>query len=64
MRDQDGLFEAKPGAPKRQAQAMGRRLLLRGEDDARGEWRLPAACHNFRKIFRHTGTTGLAPAIA
>ncbi|GAA2275774.1 hypothetical protein GCM10010430_72060 [Kitasatospora cystarginea] len=38
----------------------GRRLLLRGEDGARGEWRLLAACHNLRKIFRHTGTTGLA----
>ena len=38
----------------------GRQLLLRGEDGARGEWRLLAACHNLRKIFRHTGTTGLA----
>ncbi|WP_457034147.1 transposase [Kitasatospora sp. P5_F3] len=37
-----------------------RQLLLRGEDGARGEWRLLAACHNLRKIFRHTGTTGLA----
>ncbi|MYW16931.1 IS1182 family transposase, partial [Streptomyces sp. SID2955] len=34
----------------------GRQLLLRGEDGARGEWRLLAAC---RKIFRHAGTTGL-----
>ncbi|KJY41481.1 transposase [Streptomyces sp. NRRL B-1568] len=42
----------------------GRRLLLRGEDAARGEWRLLAACHNFRKIFRHTATAGLAAAIA
>ncbi|WP_330323627.1 transposase [Streptomyces pseudovenezuelae] len=42
----------------------GRRLLLRGEDGARGEWRLLAACHNFRKIFRHAGSTGLAAAIA
>lgn len=42
----------------------GRRLLLRGEDGARGEWRLLAACHNFRKIFRHSGSTGLAAAIA
>ncbi|MBT2607186.1 IS1182 family transposase [Streptomyces sp. ISL-87] len=40
----------------------GRRLMLRGEDGARGEWRLLAACHNFRKIFRHTATTGLAAA--
>jgi transposase len=38
----------------------GRQLLLRGEDGARGEWRLLAACHNLRKIFRHTGTAGLA----
>ncbi|MFF5129321.1 IS1182 family transposase [Streptomyces syringium] len=42
----------------------GRRLLLRGADGARGEWRLLAACHNFRKIFRHVGTAGLAAAIA
>ena len=38
----------------------GRRLLLRGEDGARGEWRLLAACHNLRKIFRHAGTAGIA----
>jgi transposase len=38
----------------------GRQLLLRGEDGARGEWRLLAACHNLRKIFRHTGSAGLA----
>lgn len=38
----------------------GRQLLLRGEDGARGEWRLPAACHNLRKVFRNAGTTGLA----
>jgi transposase len=42
----------------------GRRLLLRGEHGARGEWRLLAACHNLRKIFRHAGTTGLATARA
>ncbi|MFJ2778153.1 IS1182 family transposase [Kitasatospora sp. NPDC087315] len=42
----------------------GRQLLLRGEDGARAEWRLLAACHNLRKIFRHTGTTALASAIA
>jgi hypothetical protein len=42
----------------------GRQLLLRGEDGARGEWRLLAACHNFRKAFRHIGTAGLAAAIA
>ncbi|WP_079161861.1 IS1182 family transposase [Streptomyces fodineus] len=38
----------------------GRQLLLRGEDGARGEWRLLAACHNLRKVFRHAGTTALA----
>jgi len=38
----------------------GRRFHLRGEDGARGEWRLLAACHNLRKIFRHAGTAGLA----
>ncbi|MYV50165.1 hypothetical protein GT031_32650 [Streptomyces sp. SID2888] len=42
----------------------GRQLLLRGEDGARGEWRLLAACHNFRKAFRHAGTAGLAAANA
>jgi transposase len=42
----------------------GRQLLLRGEAGARGEWRLLAACHNFRKIFRHTGPAGLAAALA
>jgi hypothetical protein len=42
----------------------GRQLLLRGEDGARGEWRLLAACHNFRKAFRHVGTAGLATATA
>ncbi len=38
----------------------GRQLLLRGQEGACGEWRLLAACHNFRKAFRHAGTTGLA----
>ncbi|MGI5517457.1 transposase [Streptomyces sp. CA-106131] len=37
----------------------GRRLLMRGENGARGEWRLLAACHNLSKIFRHAGTAGL-----
>ncbi|WP_280885962.1 IS1182 family transposase [Streptomyces sp. LBL] len=41
----------------------GRQLQLRGEDGARGEWRLLAACHNLRKIFRHAGSAGLAAAI-
>ncbi|MER5804256.1 transposase [Streptomyces mirabilis] len=38
----------------------GHRLLPRGEDGARGEWRLLAACHNLRKIVRHAGLTALA----
>jgi hypothetical protein len=42
----------------------GRELLLRGERGARGEWRLLAACHNLRKIFRRVGTVGLAAARA
>jgi transposase len=40
----------------------GRKLLLRGETGARGEWRLLAACHNLLKVFRHAGTAGLAAA--
>ncbi|MFJ8763117.1 IS1182 family transposase [Streptomyces cyaneofuscatus] len=39
---------------------QGRQLLLRGEDGARGEWRLLAACHNLRKIFQLAGTARLA----
>ena len=42
----------------------GRELLLRGQDGARGEWRLLPARHNLRKIFRYAGTTGLATARA
>jgi transposase len=37
----------------------GRQLLLRGENSVRGEWRLLAACHNFRKAFRYAGSAGL-----
>jgi transposase len=40
----------------------GRRLLLRGIDGARGEWRMLSACHNLLKVFRHTATVGLATA--
>jgi len=29
------------------------RLLLRGHDHARAEWRLLAACHNLRKLFSY-----------
>lgn len=43
----------------------GKRLLLRGQDLARGEWRLLAGCHNFRKLFGRLGTAGrLATALA
>lgn len=37
----------------------GRHLLLRGQNGARAEWRLLAACHNLRKVFGHIGLTGL-----
>ena len=35
-------------------------LLLRGFEQARGEWLLLAACHNLRKLHGHIGATGLA----
>jgi len=35
-------------------------LLLRGIDDARGEWLLLAACHNLRKLHGVVGVSGLA----
>lgn len=35
-------------------------LLLRGYDQARGEWLLLAACHNLRKLHGHIGVTGLS----
>lgn len=34
-------------------------LLLRGLDQARGEWLLLAACHNLRKLHGHIGVSGL-----
>ncbi len=37
-----------------------KQLLLRGLNQARGEWLLLATCHNLRKLHRHIGTTGLA----
>ena len=36
------------------------RLLLRGRDTARSEWRLLAACHNLRKLFVYTARGELA----
>ena len=35
-------------------------LLLRGLDQARGEWLLLAACHNLRKLHGHIGISGVA----
>ena len=35
-------------------------LLLRGLDQARGEWLLLAACHNLRKLHGVVGVSGLA----
>jgi hypothetical protein len=37
------------------------RLLLRGLEPARAEWRLLAACHNLRKLFNWHVETGLMP---
>ena len=34
-------------------------LLLRGLDQAKGEWLLLAACHNLRKLHASIGLTGL-----
>ena len=48
------------------ATLQGKHVLLRGLDNARGEWNLIAACHNLRKLHGHLATTGLGslqPAI-
>ncbi len=37
----------------------GKHLLLRGLEQARGEWLLLAACHNLRKLHNHIGIDGL-----
>jgi transposase len=37
-----------------------KQLLLRGLEQARGEWLLLAACHNLRKLHGKIGTDGLA----
>ncbi len=39
----------------------GRRLLLRGLEAARAEWRLHCACHNLLKLFRAGGLARLQP---
>jgi transposase len=36
-----------------------KQILLRGLDQARGEWLLLAACHNLRKLHGHIGLEGL-----
>jgi transposase len=41
------------------ATLQGKHVLLRGLDNARGEWKLLAACHNLRKLHGHLGTDGL-----
>jgi hypothetical protein len=38
---------------------QGKNVLLRGQDQAHGEWLLLAACHNLRKLHGHIGITGL-----
>jgi len=38
----------------------GKKVLLRGLDAADAEWALLAACHNLRKLFNHTVTSGPA----
>jgi len=48
------------------ATLQGKHVLLRGLDNARGEWTLLAACHNLRKLHGHLGPAGLGslrPAI-
>jgi len=48
------------------ATLQGKHVLLRGLDNARGEWQLLATCHNLRKLHGHIGTAGLGnlrPAI-
>ena len=42
------------------ATLQGKHVLLRGLDNARGEWKLLAACHNLRKLHGHIGLAGLA----
>jgi transposase len=38
----------------------GKQVLLRGEAAAAAEWDLLAACHNLRKLFKHTRTAQVA----
>ena len=48
------------------ATLQGKHVLLRGLDNAGGEWKLLAACHNLRKLHGHLGVAGLGslrPAI-
>ena len=41
------------------ATLQGKHVLLRGLDNARGEWKLLAACHNLRTLHGHIGTAAL-----
>lgn len=41
------------------ATLQGKHVLLRGLDNARGEWNLLATCHNIRKLHAHLTVTGL-----
>ena len=41
------------------ATLQGKHVLLRGQDNARHEWKLLAACHNLRKLHGHLGINGL-----
>ena len=41
------------------ATLQGKHVLLRGLANARGEWKLLAACHNLRKLHCHLGIDGL-----
>jgi len=41
------------------ATLQGKHALLRGLDNARGEWKLLAACHNLRTLYGHNGTAAL-----
>jgi len=38
------------------------KILLRGHDNARAEWRLLAGYHHLRKLFAYSGTATLATA--
>jgi transposase len=39
---------------------QGKQLLLRGQDSAKSEWLLLAACHNLRKLHTNIGSNGIS----